>query len=162
MSRTPRRTLQLLSFVISVGIIISTRPSIFSARTTLSQATSSYSLWNNTATPATANAGDPRALELGVKFKSDLDGTISGIRFFKGSQNTGTHTVSLWTAGGSLLARSASVSETASGWQQVDFAAPVNISANMTYVASYHTASGYSYSCPYFTTPYDNSPLHAL
>ena len=106
---------------------------------------------------------DPRAIELGVKFKSDVDGAISGIRFYKGPSNTGTHTVSLWTTTGTLLARSISVSESASGWQQVNFASPVSISANTTYIASYHTTTGlYSVNEPYFTSQYNNAPLHAL
>src|SRR5436190_6143172 len=79
------------------------------------------SIWNPAATPAIASNADPQAVELGVKFKSDIDGTITGIRFFKGPQNTGTHTVSLWTTGGALLARTVSSGETASGWQQVSF-----------------------------------------
>ena len=98
-----------------------------------------------------------------MKFKSDVNGVISGIRFYKGSQNIGTHTVSLWTSGGILLAQVQSTNETASGWQQVNFASPVAILANTTYVASYHTTSGYySITRPYFTTQYDNGLLHAL
>jgi hypothetical protein len=54
--------------------------------------------------------------------------------------------------------------ESASGWQQVNFAAPVAISTNTTYVASYYAAdSGYCSSAGYFTTSgMDNGPLHAL
>ena len=33
-----------------------------------------------------------------------MTGTITGVRFYKESDNTGTHTGSLWTAGGTLLA----------------------------------------------------------
>src|SRR5262245_65945091 len=113
MSRTLRQTLILLSFVIPGSLIVSIRPSVFSVATTLSATASSYSLWNNTATPAIPNATDSRAIEIGVKFKSDLNGAISGIRFFNGSQNTGAHTVSLWTASGVLLARNVSSVETA-------------------------------------------------
>ena len=122
-----------------------------------------YSLWNNAVTPANTTELDSRAIELGVKFKSDIAGAIYGIRFYKGPQNTGVHNVSLWTASGTLLARSASTTETATGWQQVSFSSPVNISANTTYVASYHTTSGfYSANDLYFGREYNNAPLHAL
>ena len=40
----------------------------------------------------------PGAIELGVKFRADVDGFITGIRFYKGTGNTGTHIGSLWTA----------------------------------------------------------------
>jgi hypothetical protein len=106
---------------------------------------------------------DPRPIETGVKFKSDVDGGISGVRFYKGPQNMGTHTVSLWTTGGTLLARTVSTVETASGWQQANFASPVNITANTTSVASYHTTSGYySFDDSYFLSQYDNAPLNVL
>ena len=35
----------------------------------------------------------------------DVDGFITGIRFYKGDGNTGTHVGNLWSAGGALLAR---------------------------------------------------------
>ena len=103
-------------------------------------------------------------VQLGVKFRSDVAGTIRGIRFYKASTNTGTHVGSLWTSTGTRLANATFTNETASGWQQVNFATPVAISANTVYVASYHTASGrYSINTNYFaTTGADNAPLHAL
>lgn len=54
--------------------------------------------------------------------------------------------------------------ETASGWQQVNFATPVAISANITYVASYFApVGGYAFDGTYFgTTGVDNEPLRAL
>ena len=47
--------------------------------------------------PAT---NDSSAVELGVKFVPAADGYISGIRFYKGTGNTGTHTGTLWTSTG--------------------------------------------------------------
>src|SRR5206468_251357 len=61
------------------------------------------SLWSSSTTPAVPSQQDAQAAELGVKFKSDVNGSITAIRFYKGSQNTGTHTVSLWTSTGTLL-----------------------------------------------------------
>ena len=77
------------------------------------------------------------AVELGVQFSSDVDGWITGVQFYKGPGNTGTHVGNLWTAGGTLLARATFTSESASGWQTVNFSSPVAITANTTYVASY-------------------------
>ena len=67
----------------------------------------------------------PNAVNLGVKFQSDVAGYITGIRFYKGPSNTGTHVGHLWTASGALLATATFTNETASGWQQVNFANPV-------------------------------------
>src|SRR5207248_2493085 len=54
-------------------------------------------------------------------------------------------------------------SETATGWQSVRFNQPVPITANTTYVASYHTNVGhYSANTGYFATAgVDRPPLHA-
>ena len=82
------------------------------------------SVWTDTDTPAIPSAADPNALELGVKFRSDLFGFITGIRFYKGDANTGTHVGNLWADDGTLLATAVFTNETASGWQQVDFASP--------------------------------------
>src|SRR5207253_9563053 len=61
-----------------------------------------------------------------------VSGAISAIRFYKSAQNTGPHTVNLWSASGVLLATATSVNETASGWQTVQLSAPVVIQANTT------------------------------
>jgi hypothetical protein len=101
--------------------------------------------WNlfGAAIPAQVNVNDPNPVELGVKFRSDIDANVTGLRFYKGSQNTGTHVGSIWTATGTNLASATFTNETASGWQQVDFASPVPVQAGQTYVASYHTPTGF-------------------
>jgi hypothetical protein len=104
-----------------------------------------------------------RRSEVGVKFRSDVSGTITGIRFYKGSTDQTTHTGSLWSVTGTLLASGTFQNETASGWQQMTFSTPVSIVANTTYVASYHTGKGYFASENYFqNASFDNAPLHAL
>jgi hypothetical protein len=99
-----------------------------------------------------------------VKFTSDVNGSITGIRFYKGAGNTGTHVGSLWTASGTRLASATFISETASGWQQVNFTTPVSITAGTVYVASYFAPVGrYSATGAMFSTAgVDNPPLHAL
>ncbi|MFG1959014.1 N,N-dimethylformamidase beta subunit family domain-containing protein [Nonomuraea sp. NPDC049028] len=119
--------------------------------------------WPPSATPATASQADPAAAELGVKFQPTSPGHISGIRFYKGTLNTGTHTGDLWSSTGQLLARATFTNESASGWQQVNFSTPVAVSANTTYVAAYHTTSGrYSVTRPYFTQQYSSGLLIGL
>jgi hypothetical protein len=106
---------------------------------------------------------DPNPVELGVKFRADVSGSITGLRFYKGSSNTGTHIRHLWTANGTLLGQVTFTGETASGWQTATFTSPVAITANTVYVASYHTDAGnYSMNQPYFTTGHYNAPLYAL
>ncbi len=122
------------------------------------------SIWPGTAVPTVADGGPDSAVELGVKFSSDVAGNITGIRFYKASANTGTHVGNLWTSTGTLLATATFTGETASGWQQVNFATPVSITANTVYVASYHANTGhYGYDNNYFmANGVNNPPLHAL
>ena len=58
--------------------------------------------------------------------------------------------VDLWPATGALLATATSTNETASGWQQVNFATPVNITPGVTYIASYNSTSGEYSDTPYY------------
>ena len=115
------------------------------------------------ATPATIDSGDGNSVELGVKFTSEVAGSVTGIRFYKASANTGTHIGSLWTSGGTLLASATFTSETASGWQQVNFSTPVAINAKTTYVAAYLAPKGhYSDNPSGFSSAFPNPPLTAL
>ncbi len=132
-----------------------------SSFTTIAAISAPVSLWNNSTMPAIIDVNDGQALELGTKFISDVNGTITGARFYKSATNTGTHAASLWTAAGQLLATTTFTNESASGWQQVNFAAPIAISAGTTYVVSYHTNVGhYSLTRPYFSSQFNSGYLH--
>ena len=120
------------------------------------------SLWSDATVPNTVDDGDGNAVELGVKFTSDIDGWVSGVRFFKSLGNTGVHTGSVWDSAGTRLATVTFSNESSSGWQEVSFSSPVAVSAGTTYIVSYHTTVGhYSADQNYFTSALDRSPLHA-
>ncbi len=120
--------------------------------------------WTSSTTPGTASEPDASAVEVGVKFRTDVNGLITGIRFYKGTGNTGTHVGNLWTAAGQLLATATFINETATGWQQVTFSNPVPVTANTTYVASYFAPNGrYAADAGFFANAgVDNSPVHLL
>ncbi len=120
------------------------------------------SLWPNNSTPAVPDYFGTVPIELGVKFQASFNAVVTGLRFYKGPANTGTHTGHLWTSSGILLATATFTNESASGWQTVNFSAPVAITANTIYIASYHSSSGrFSYTTNAFTTPLVNGPLTA-
>jgi len=120
-------------------------------------------IWPTNPTPAIVDGGDPGAVTLGVKFQSDVAGSITGLRFYKAATNTGTHVGTLWSSTGQSLATVTFTGETASGWQQMNFSTPVAIQANTVYVASYFAPNGhYSGDANYFATQgMDTPPLHA-
>ncbi len=100
---------------------------------------------------------------VGTKFQSDVSGSITGIRFYKGAGNNGTHVGLLFGSSGTLLGQATFTGETASGWQQVNLSTPVAIAASTVYVVAYFSTSGFAYDASYFTTQgVNNPPLHAL
>jgi LmbE family N-acetylglucosaminyl deacetylase len=96
-----------------------------------------------TQTPALTGKTDGSNLELGMLFLSDIAGQITGIRFWKDANETGTHTGNIWSSTGTLLATVAFSNETASGWQVQSLATPLSIAANTTYVVSVNTGNTY-------------------
>ncbi|HET7898734.1 MAG TPA: DUF4082 domain-containing protein, partial [Flavisolibacter sp.] len=115
------------------------------------------------ATPSNPSANDNQPIELGVKFKPTANGYITGIRFYKATGDNGTHTGHLWSSNGTLLSSATFFSESASGWQQVSFSSPVAVTANTTYVASYHSSAGlYTFTDNFFSAAIVNGPLKAL
>jgi Domain of unknown function (DUF4082) len=118
-------------------------------------------LFSASDTPAIMTVNDPNPVELGVKFQTSTSSQITGFRFYKGQQNTGTHVAHLWSSAGALLASATFTNETASGWQQVNLSSPVTLTAGTTYVVSYHTNGFYSANGSYFTTAHTSGPLTA-
>jgi hypothetical protein len=125
---------------------------------TLSEA----SIWN-TATPDEPWRADG-PVTLGVKFRSDVAGQITGVRFWKASSyDNGMHIGLLYTTTGALLAQATFTGESTAGWQRVNFSAPVTISPGTTYIAAYYSVTGWSADGTYFlSNGADAPPLHAL
>lgn len=125
-------------------------------------AVTAYSFWSGSAIPSLVDGGADNPVQLGIKFRSDVAGYVTGIRFYKASANIGTHVAGLWTSTGTRLGAATFVGESASGWQQVNFATPIAIAANTEYVASYHATVGhYSADTDYFEVAgWDAGPLH--
>lgn len=120
--------------------------------------------WPSATTPSHVDSGDGSAGEYGIKFRTDFNGFITGIRFYKSAANVGTHIGNLWTSSGVLLASAVFTNESSSGWQRVNFSQSVAINANTTYVASYFAPSGHYSDNPGFfaSSALDNPPIHYL
>ena len=99
-------------------------------------------------------------IELGFKMRFDHDGYITSIRFYKTPGMGGVHSATLWNYNGTVrMANATFVNESASGWQDVQFA-PVAVTANATYTASVFMADGnYTATGNYFTSQINDSPF---
>ena len=91
--------------------------------------------------PAAPN--DVNAAELGAKFYSDVDGTISAVRFYKAAKNTGTHVGNVWSMTGQRLATATFSGESATGWQTATLSPALAVTANTMYVVSYFAPAGH-------------------
>ena len=121
------------------------------------------SIWQNGTPTGAVDDSDTSAVNLGLKFQANVSGFINAVRFYKESDNTGTHLGSLWSSTGTLLASGTFSNETASGWQELDFSTPVQVTAGTTYVASYHTNTGhYAITSNGLASAVTNGPLTAL
>jgi hypothetical protein len=93
---------------------------------------------------------DSTAVTLGTRFSSSTSGFITGIRFYKGTGNTGSHTGTLYSSTGTELATATFSNETATGWQTVNFSSAVPIVAGQEYVAAYYAPNGHYAADPRF------------
>ncbi|UPK09256.1 DUF4082 domain-containing protein [Bradyrhizobium sp. 155] len=116
-----------------------------------------------TQTPSITNATDgPGAdYELGMRFTADASGTIQAIRYYKASNETGTHVGHIWSATGQELATVTFTNEGASGWQQATLATPLTIAAGTTYVVSVNINSYYVSTTQGFASGISNGGLNA-
>lgn len=139
-----------------------TAPVSWSFTTVTASGVSPSTIWDSSAVPATAAASDGSAIEVGTRIKVDHDGAVTGIRFYKGATNTGSHVGHLWGLDGTLLGSTPFVSESATGWQQAMFGAPIPVTGGTTYVASYYAPVGrYAVTANGLATAVVNPPLRA-
>ncbi len=160
-----RRPAQVATGLAALGLVafslVSPDDRAVSAAPTVTAVTSS-GLFAPTDQPANPSYPDGASVEVGVRFSSDVAGSVTGMRFFKGVGNTGGHAGSLWDAAGKRLATVTFSGESASGWQQASFTAPVAITATAMYSLSYHATSGhYAVTSGFFNQAVVRGPLRS-
>lgn len=129
------------------------------AVTVTSGSTTSYSVFT-TQTPATSGTDGP--YELGMKFQSSSDGTITKIRYYKVNDEDGSHTGRIWSSSGTQLASVSFSGETSSGWQEATLGTPLNILANTTYVVTVNSNSAYGATNNGLQSVVSNGPLSSI
>ncbi|SFC73601.1 DUF4082 domain-containing protein [Tropicimonas isoalkanivorans] len=94
--------------------------------------------------------------ELGTRFEATVSGEISGLRYYRGTGDSGdtdTRTLNLWSDTGTLLASVAVTSLPGqSGWQTGALTSSVGLVAGQTYVVSYGTTGNYVADAGFFST----------
>jgi hypothetical protein len=120
-------------------------------------------IWPLGTVPEITDDGAGLPIEVGVRFRSDVDGMIEAIRFYKVWNVTGPHTVNLWTADGRNLGFARLDIAPVSGWHDIRFEVPILIERDSEYVASVHMPGGHYALGPtyFFPVGVDRPPLHA-
>ena len=112
--------------------------------------------------PSQASVIDNLELEIGVKFRTTVPGFVTAIRYYRGPLNEGAHTAHLWAADGRLLASAPFTVDAGTGWQETKLDPPVAITANTTFVASYHSPGSYAFTGGYFASALVRDPIRLL
>jgi hypothetical protein len=80
---------------------------------------------------------DDRTVELGLRFRVRSGGRLESVRFLKAAGDVDRRPVTVWGPAGQVLARAWTSGESASGWQGVRLAAPLELRTGTEYVVSY-------------------------
>lgn len=144
----------LLALVVAGGIwVLSPSPAAWAG---------TISLLPDRAVPAIETDPDRVPVELGLRFRTSEPAEAVGVQFYKGRDNTGTHTATLWSRSGRPLARVTFAEESSRGLQTAQFDRPVALKPDTPYVVSYTAPRGsYSVDENYFTHKVTNGPLSA-
>ncbi len=109
------------------------------------------------------DAWDPTDYELGMRFTVSKAGTISQLKYYRGTvdaDNTDIRTLHLWLGTNTttpLATATITSAPGASGWQVATLATPIHIDAGTAYVVSYGTTENYAKSDTYFATAHSDA-----
>jgi hypothetical protein len=81
------------------------------------------------------NGGDA-SYELGMRFRSDVAGQVTAIRYWKAPDETGIHVGHIWSDDGEELRSVVFTDDGGSGWKVAVLRHPLDISPGVTYVVS--------------------------
>ena len=109
-------------------------------------------------TPTGQLFNDGAAVELGMKFRATVAGSVTQLSYFRNTgdaNDTDVRAGHLWSSTGTLLGTVTFNSGPGqSGWQVATLTTPVQIQPGDTYVVSYKTADNYQAAENYFTTTF--------
>ncbi|MFT4165242.1 MAG: DUF4082 domain-containing protein [Microlunatus sp.] len=160
--RKRRRWMHRLALVVvaaSVGAIVALQVLLVASPAAAEDAPAdSRTLLAGRSPKSTATFADYRSVELGVSFQVSEASTISGLRYYRTRSDGAAHAGTLWRDGTKLATLEFSASSQP-GWQYQRFSSAVKLDANVTYVASYHTSSGYAVEVAYFSQAVSNGSV---
>jgi hypothetical protein len=116
------------------------------------------SLFSDASAPALQPAG---SYELGIRVVVDSAATLTSLRFYKASGETGAHSGSVWSSAGVRLAQVTFADESASGWQTAALASPLQLQPGAVYVLSVNSNAKFAQTVGGFSSPLSSGVLHS-
>jgi hypothetical protein len=104
----------------------------------------------------------PWSYEMGMKIQVSSPVSLTAIRFYKDSAETGTHIGRLWNASGTQLAQTTFAGETAAGWQQQALSSPVALTPGQVYVVSVGINANFVMTASGLATQRTSGPLSSV
>ena len=138
LSRTRNRVTIRVAVGVGVMTLIAGVASITAAQPTVA----AYSIWPDSVAPILTADPESTSVEVGTRFVSRQQGSVSAIRFYKSWTNRGPHVGSLWSPEGNKLASVLFSSSLRSGWQTAELERAVPIAPGKTYTVSYRAPYG--------------------
>src|SRR4051812_49848736 len=86
-----------------------------------------YSIWSDDVVPDVPADPERDEVTVGVEFSAAAPGQVTGLQFYRSTQNRGPHTGQLWSPSGELLSAVDFSSGSSAGWVTAAFADPVAI-----------------------------------
>lgn len=133
-SRIARLTLvgAVVAAVATAGLVVG--PAIAAPTTT--------GIFSDSLRPQVAADPDRDAVELGIRFSPQSNGTVTALQYYQGTGSAGVKKATLWTAEGKVLAQVGFATSSRPGWRTIALDKPIALTAGKTYIASYNAPSG--------------------
>lgn len=145
-----RRPLMPAALVVLVGLSI--------GLIGLPASAASESLFGSTV-PTVKSADDPNSVTVGTTVTTRTTGAVTGLRFYKGAGNAGTHVGTVFSANGSVTAQATFTNESSTGWQTVTLSNPVRVTSGTTLVAAVTMPRGHYAAANDYAWPRSSSSL---
>lgn len=143
-SRSQRRHAAARSFRTRLAVIVAAVLSLTAlvAVPSVASASSTVGIFADDLKPSRSATHSRSAVELGVAFTPRSDGTVTALQYYQGRSASGVTQATLWSEGGTVLARATFDASRTVGWRTVSLTAPVALKAGETYTASYYAPQG--------------------
>lgn len=155
------------NFIVLDRFDVSTAPgattTTTSSTTTTAPSVVSEHLYSTSLPTPGAFVASGLAATLGVRINVSCAGTIPGVWWYRSTADTGTISVGIWSASGTLLGSGSGSPAAGPGWRYVALSTPVSVTSGQTVIAGRHSPSGaYGYAYNGFTSRSVVSPSGCL